>query len=58
MTKNNSEYLLRKTKFSFDDSGDRKNIRNEQFIHDDSSLVLIFSHVKIMYKNIFHGGGL
>ena len=36
--------LLRKVEFSFVDSGrvDKFFIRNEQFIHDDSSLVFFF----------------
>ena len=31
---------------------------NEQFIQEDSSLVLSFFFHKICTKNVFHGGGL
>ena len=33
-------------------------VGNEQFIQEDSSLVLSFFFHKICTKNVFHGGGL
>ena len=33
-------------------------VSNEQFIQEDSSLVLSFFFHKICTKNVFHGGGL